>query len=293
MPELPEVETIVRGLRKKILNLKIKDVWSNVENIIQKPEKLKDFKREVKGEIIKDIKRRGKNILIYLSNNKVILVHQKMSGHLLYGEWKKENDDWVAVNSKKLAQDRWNKYLHLIIFFENEKQLALSDLRKFAKVEVWKEDNLKKDKNFKKLGPEPLKEDFTFDDFKKALNTRRSGKIKQILMDQKVIVGIGNIYASEILWKAKVNPFKGLNDLTEKELKRIYKYMKEILKKAIKFKGTSVSDYRTSDGSRGRFSDFLNVYHKENNLCPECGSKIKKAKISGRSTFFCPECQSK
>jgi formamidopyrimidine-DNA glycosylase len=293
MPELPEVETIVRGLKEKIINLKINDVWCDTKNIIQKPQELKSFKKEVLGETIRDIKRRAKNILIYLSNEKIVLIHQKMSGHLLFGQWKKKNNKWQAVSSKKLSEDRWNQHIHFMMFFENGYQLALSDLRKFAKVEVWKEKELKKDSNFQSLGPEPLKENFTFEDFKKALFKRSRGKIKQILMDQKVIAGIGNIYASEILWFSKVNPLKDLNDLTEKELKKIYHNTRKILKKAIKFKGTSVSDYRTSDGSKGSFSNFLKVYNKEGEECLNCKGEIKRIKIAGRSTYFCPECQSK
>ncbi len=293
MPELPEVETIVRGLRKKILNLKIKDVWSDSKKLIKKPEDFEKFKKEIRGKKIEGVERRGKNILINLSDNKVILIHQKITGHLLYGEWEQRDNEWVALNSKALAKDKWNKYLHLIILFESGKQLALSDLRKFAKVELWEKDKLKESESFQSLGPEPLKEEFTFEKFKEALNTRRSGKIKEILMDQKVLVGIGNIYASEILWRSKVDPFKDLNDLSEDELKKIYNNMRKILKKAIRFKGTSTSDFRTSEGVKGSFQDFLKVYSKEGEKCPNCDGEIKRKKISGRSTFYCPRCQSK
>ncbi len=291
MPELPEVETIVRGLREKILNLTIKDVWSDSKKIIKKPT-FDQFKKTIKGNKIKDIERRGKYILIHLSNNKTILIHQKISGHLLYGKWKQENNKWMSEVKGALSNDPWNKYLHLLIFFDNDNQLALSDLRKFAKVELWDQEDLYKSKSLKYLGPEPLKEDFTFKKFEETLNRRRGGKIKQILMDQKVIVGIGNIYASEILWESKVDPFKDLNDLTEKELKKIYKNTKIILKKAIKLKGSSVSDFRQSDGTRGSFGKFLKVYQKDGKKCFKCKTKIKRDKIAGRSTFFCPKCQS-
>lgn len=291
MPELPEVETIVRGLKRNILNLKIKDVWSDSKNIIQKPKQFNLFKKELIGKTIENVRRRGKNILIDVSDNKVLLIHQKISGHLLFGKWKKENGKWLSEIKGALADDYWNNFLHVIIFFNNGEQIALSDLRKFSKIELWDKNKLEEFKNFQFLGEEPLGRDFTFKKFKETLHKRKKGKIKQILMDQKIIVGIGNIYANEILWKSKVNPFKDLNELTEKDLKEIYKNMKAILKEAIKLKGSSISDFRQINGKKGGFDLLLNVYGREGKECPRCKTKIKREKISQRSTFFCPKCQ--
>ena len=291
MPELPEVETIVRGLKKKILNLKIEDVWTDSEKIIKKPERFNDFKKEIEGRIVSDVRRRGKNILIDLSGEKVVLIHQKISGHLLYGKWKREKEKWVSAIQGNLYDDFWNNFLHFILFFDNKEQLALSDLRKFSKIELWDKKDLEKSEYMQSLGPEPLEKDFTFKKFKESLNKRKSGKIKQILMDQKIIVGIGNIYANEILWMSKINPFKDLKELTEKNLMSIYKNTKNILREAIKLKGSSVSDFRRLDGKRGSFDGFLKVYRKEGKECPVCKSKIKRDTISTRSTFFCSKCQ--
>ena len=291
MPELPEVETIVRGLKKKILNLKIKNVWTDSEKIIKKPELFNDFKKEIEGRIVVDVRRRGKNILIDLSGNKVLLIHQKISGHLLYGRWKRQKEKWVSEIQGSLYNDFWNNFLHFVLFFDNNKQLALSDLRKFSKIELWDKKDLEESKYVQSLGPEPLEKDFTFKKFKESLNKRRSGKIKQILMDQKIIVGIGNIYANEILWISKVNPFKDLKELSDKDLMRIYKNTKSILREAIRLKGSSVSDFRRLDGKRGSFDGFLKVYKKEGKECPVCKNKIKRDKIATRSTFFCPKCQ--
>ena len=202
MPELPEVETIIRGLKKRILNLKIKDVWSDAKKIIKKPQTFSKFKSEIKNRKILNLRRRGKNILIDLSGNKVLLIHQKISGHLLYGEWGKEKDKWVSKIPGALSEDSWNQYLHLIFFLNNNEQVALSDLRKFAKVELWNKQDLKNSKSIKHLGFEPLERNLTFEKFKNILNQRKRGKIKQILMDQEIIVGIGNIYANEILWES-------------------------------------------------------------------------------------------
>jgi len=291
MPELPEVETIVRGLKKEILNLKIEDVWSDSQTMIKKPKQFLSFKKELKGKTVKDVRRRGKNILIDLSDNKVLLVHQKISGHLLYGKWKEENGKWVSELQGDLLTDFWNNFLHFIVYFDNNKQLALSDMRKFSKIELWDRDELDVSKYLQSLGPEPLEKDFTFKKFKEALNKRRSGKIKQILMDQKIIVGIGNIYANEILWRSKVNPFKDLKKLKEEDLKKIYKNTQAILRESIKLKGSSVSDFRQISGKKGEFDKLLNVYRKDGKECPVCKSKIKRDTISQRSTFYCPKCQ--
>ena len=291
MPELPEVETIIRGLKKKILNLKIKNVWTDSEKIIKRPERFNDFKKEIEGRIVIDVRRRGKNILIDLSGNKVLLIHQKISGHLLYGKWKRKKEKWVSEIQGSLYNDFWNNFLHFVLFFNNDKQLALSDLRKFSKIELWDKGDLEESEYMKSLGAEPLEKDFTFKKFKESLNKRKSGKIKQILMDQKIIVGIGNIYANEILWTSKVNPFKGLRKLTEKDLMNIYKNTRSILREAIKLKGSSVSDFRQLDGEKGSFNNFLKVYRRDGTECPVCKNKIKRDKISTRSTFFCPKCQ--
>ena len=291
MPELPEVETIVRGLKKKILNLKIESVWTDSEKIIKKPKQFNNFKKEIEGRIVSGVRRRGKNILIDLSGEKVVLIHQKISGHLLYGRWKREKEKWVSEIQGNLYDDFWNNFLHFILFFDNKEQLALSDLRKFSKIELWDKKDLEKSEYMQSLGPEPLEKDFTFKKFKESLNKRKSGKIKQILMDQKIIVGIGNIYANEILWISKVNPFKDLKELSDKDLVRIYKNTKSILREAIRLKGSSVSDFRRLDGKRGSFDGFLKVYKKEGKECPVCKNKIKRDKISTRSTFFCPKCQ--
>lgn len=291
MPELPEVETIVRGLRSRILGLKIKDVWTDFKKILKKPKSFKEFKKSLKGKKIKNIRRRGKNILIDLSSNKVLLIHQKMTGHLLFGKWVFKKGEWFSKIRGPLRDDSHNRFLHFIFFLEKDKHLALSDLRKFAKIELWDKNELENSKGFKSLGPEPLRETFTFSIFKQTLGKRKRGKIKQVLMDQKIIAGIGNIYSDEILWEAKVNPFRDIKTLKEKELKKIYRAIRNILKKGIKVKGDSISDYRKVDGTKGGFGILEKVYRKEGKECERCKSPIKRKKIGGRSAHFCPICQ--
>jgi formamidopyrimidine-DNA glycosylase len=141
------------------------------------------------------------------------------------------------------------------------------------------------------LGPEPLEEDFTFEKFKERISQRKKGKIKQVLMDQRVIAGIGNIYSDEILWEAKVHPLREVEELKEEELRRIYEAMREILPKAIELKGESFLTYRTIFGEKGEFDRMRKVYRREGENCFRCGFKIERLKLSQRSAHFCPNCQ--
>lgn len=290
MPELPEVETIVRGLEKKVLNRTFLDIWTDFSRIIQKPKNFEQFKKEIIGRKIEDVRRRGKNILIFLSGNKILLIHQKLTGHLLYGIWKKAGGAWKAKIPGPLSEDPANKFLHLLFFLDDGKQLALSDLRKFAKVGLWDAKALENSEEFRKLGPEPLEKSFNFGKFKERLKNKK-GKVKQVLMDQNVIAGIGNIYSDEILWQAQIHPFREVKRLNEQELERIYESMREILNKAIELGGESISDYRDIEGKRGDFDRVRKVYRREGEKCSRCGTTIKRLKVGGRSAHFCPNCQ--
>ena len=288
MPELPEVETTVKTLKRKVLNRTFLGVWTDSKNI-KKPKNFWDFEKELKGEKIKDIKRRAKNILFYLSGNKILLIHQKMTGHLLFGKWEIINGKWRSSKKGPLGESV-NLFIHLMFWLDKSEMLALSDLRKFAKVELWDKDELEESEEFKKLGPEPLEKEFTFLEFKKTLPQK--GKIKQVLMDQNVIAGIGNIYSDEILWEAKIHPLKDVSRLSGGELKRIYSAIKKILKKAIKLKGDSMSDYRLINGRKGGYQKVQKVYQQQGNFCKrKDGGKIQCLKIGGRTAHFCPICQ--
>ncbi|MEK7549097.1 MAG: DNA-formamidopyrimidine glycosylase [Patescibacteria group bacterium] len=293
MPELPEVQTIVDDLNKKIVGRKIVGVWFDAPKLIKKP-KSTEFEKKIKGLKIIEIKRRGKNILIYLNSN-LLLIHQKLTGHLLYGKWsfgKAQNKQKVIVESliKGTLQEKVNNYIHLIFYLDNGWQLALSDLRKFAKILFGSKEKIEKLPDLTKLGPEPLNKNFTVDKFMSLMSFKK-GKIKQVLMNQEIIAGIGNIYSDEILWTAKINPFKSANQLKTKELKAIYSAMKGILKKAVKLRGTSISDYRDTAGKAGGYAEIKKVYQREGEPCQRCKMPIKRVKIGGRSAHYCPKCQ--
>jgi formamidopyrimidine-DNA glycosylase len=268
MPELPEVETTVRELKNKIIGRKILKVWTDTEKLF-KPNFL-TFEKGVMGRIIKEVSRRGKNIILELDSGKYILVHQKLTGSLLY------------ANRIK------GPYIHLILTLDKG-ELGLSDLRKFAKVAFIAD--LENSPDYKNLGPEPLNRDFSLDKFKEILKKTR-GKIKKVLMDQEKIAGIGNIYSDEALFEAKISPLRETQKLKTRETKKLYLAIKKILEKAIKAKGTSVSDYRRPSGEKGGFEKYLKVYQREGELCSRrCGGRIKRLKFGGRSAHFCPKCQ--
>jgi len=288
MPELPEVETTVKGINSRVLNRTFVNLWTDSESIIKKPE-FKEFEKEIKGKKILRAFRRGKNIIIELSGGYSMLIHQKMTGHLLYGKWKLKNGVWES-EEEGFMRDPKNQFIRLMFFLDNEKMLALSDLRKFAKVELYKPGELEKSESFKKLGPEPLEEGFNFKKFKGIFQNKK-GKIKQTLMDQELMVGVGNIYSDEALWQAKIHPLKETSKLTEEELEKLFQAIKDVLKKGIILGGESFADYRNIDGKKGEFDDERKAYKREGEKCYSCKTIIKRIKIGGRSACFCPSCQ--
>lgn len=296
MPELPEVQTIVDDLNKKIIGLKILDAWTDWEKSIKFPKNFKQFKKEIIGRKILKVWRRGKNILIELApkfrepeGNKLLLIHQKLTGHLLLGKWILKNNNWIP-KIKGPLEEKVNNYIHLMLYLDNGEMLALSDLRKFAKIMIGNKDEILNLPEIKKLGPEPLEKDFDFEKFKFVLKNQKQ-PIKQVLMNQEVISGIGNIYSDEILWEAKVYPLKPTNKLTDKEKKSIFLAIKKILNKAIKLRGDSMSDYRDIYGREGGYQRVQNVYQREGEKCLRCDTIIKRFKINNRSGHYCPKCQ--
>jgi formamidopyrimidine-DNA glycosylase len=261
MPELPEVETIVRDLRKNIIGKKIVNVFASKEKFVRNIS-FEKFKKEILGKEILEVNRRGKYILIKLSLNYILLIHLKMTGRVIL-----EKDD----------------YTYFTFELSDGSNLYYSDPRQFGIIELYKEGELKLD-----LGVEPLSKEFTFEKLKKIVNSKKTN-IKNILMDQKLIAGIGNIYASEILFRAGVNPER--KNLTDLEIEKIHEAIIFILKKAIELKGDSISDYIRIDGTRGGYQNYAKVYGRKGEKCFNCGEDIKYVKINQRGTFYCPKCQ--
>ncbi|RJQ32020.1 bifunctional DNA-formamidopyrimidine glycosylase/DNA-(apurinic or apyrimidinic site) lyase [Candidatus Parcubacteria bacterium] len=291
MPELPEVETIVNDLQKILPGLKLLDVLTDAKNLFRK-NKFEDFKKKVVGEKILNLSRKGKNILIHLSGNTTILIHQKMTGHLLYGKWVLETPpsgaSWKSAEEGPIKDDPMNRFIHIVFRLSNGKELALSDMRKFAKVIAWPTDKLSELADVK-LGMDPFDKNFTLKKFKELLASKKRGKIKSILMDQTLIAGIGNIYSDEILWLAGVNPLKDISELSDGEMEKIYKAIRPVLERAIKARGTSASDYRDPMGRKGKYQEMQYAYRLTGKPCQKNdGGTIARVKIGGRSAHYCP-----
>ena len=281
MPELPEVETTTRGLRKTIVGLVIKDVWTDLStkdkrqrDSIANPKFFTVFRKKISGKKVLSIERRAKNILINLSRGKTILIHMKMTGHLLYGKYKK---------------DPINRFIHFTITFTNGEKLYFSDMRKFGKITLLDTKTAHDTKHLNNIGPEPLEKMFNLKMFKERLSKKRGGKTKTVLMDQSIIAGIGNIYSDEILWRAGVNPERKVSKLREIEIKLMFKAIKKILSKGIDFGGDSMSDYRNIHGLPGRFQLHHQAYQRTGEKCrkPKCKGIILRKVINDRSAHFC------
>lgn len=314
MPELPEVQTTVNILNKILPGKKILDVWTDYDSKfhsskdnIKNPEYFKEFRGAVVGKKILKTERRAKNILINLSGRVTVLIHMKMTGHLLYGTYRR-NSKFEILNPKKIQDksvETWepvepeelkglfNKFIHLVFTLSNGRHLAFSDMRKFAKVFYFKTGEKEKIGDIKKLGPEPLSKGFSSEVFKKQLSKRPNAKIKQALMDQELISGIGNIYSDEILWASGVHPKSVVGKIPERFLKKIFVAMPKILQKALRAGGDSMSDYRNPYGKKGKFQNFHKAYHRTGEECSfkGCGGIIKRMIIGGRGAHFCEKHQ--
>jgi len=300
MPELPEVETTTRGLQSKIVGLTIVDVWTDLNttdkrknDAIATPKYFKVFRKEVLRKKVLSVERRAKNILVNLSSGKTILIHMKMTGHLLYGKYEyiKNINKWTPLEKKGPLADPFNRFVHVVFTFSNKNQLAFSDARKFGKITLLDTKVAHDTKHLFGLGPEPLEKEFTLSKFIERLKKKPTGKIKTVLMDQSVVAGIGNIYSDEILWRAGVHPERKVLKITEPEFKLIFRAMKETLKKGIDFGGDSMSDYRNIDGLPGKFQTKHEVYRRKGLNCRKCGGTILRKVINGRSAHFCPKHQ--
>lgn len=300
MPELPEVQATVDGLHHRVIGRKIINLWTDWPKMFKDPldqrrirhNHVRFFKNYLCGEKILSIRRRAKNILIYLTHEKMMLIHQKMSGHLLVGRWQLENSKVVPLGPTVMKNDPWNGYIRALFYLNAPFMIAFSDLRRFGKVVIGKRAEIESLSELADLGPEPFDAALTLERFSDIIQRERR-TIKQVLMDPYVIAGIGNIYSDDILWTAKVYPLRKANLLQPKELGLIYRAMKSVLKKAIRLKGTSAGDYRTPEGVEGKYARVRRVYRRTDEPCSRCRAKIVRLKIGGRSAHFCPKCQRK
>jgi len=291
MPELPEVETVVRDLNKKIKGEVVASFWSDWKKGIRGG--YKNFSETIAGKKIAGAERIGKNILINLSGGLTIIVHLRMTGALIMKPKNSIKARLYPPNKKFVGipqSQALDKHVHHIFYFRNGKILEFSDVRKFGSLEAAETKKIKDSFSLKKLGPDAISKKFVFQEFDKILGKSKK-KIKQLLLDQEKIAGIGNIYASEILFSAGISPQKQVDKLQTSEKKALFQSIGKVLKKAIKLRGTTISDFRDASGRRGQFQSHLNVYGKTGQKCKRCGTIIRRSVLGQRSTFHCPSCQ--
>jgi len=282
MPELPEIETIKRGLESKIKGKKIRDVIVNVSKLVKEPS-LVEFVEKLKDRIIKKVTRRGKYIITYLDSKEKLVIHLGMTGLLIY-PYNKNNEEIMSGKIK-------SKHNHIIFNFTDNSQLVFNDIRRFGKVYLVSDIN--KIKGLFELGFEPLDDYFTEEAFIQILNKKKKGKIKPFLMNQKFITGLGNIYTNEVLYRSGIHPLRIVSSLNKEEVKKLYQQIRVVLNEAIKLRGSTVADeaYYDTDGRKGEFVKKLQVYGREGRPCIKCGSPIEVIRINSRSSFICPRCQ--
>lgn len=273
MPELPEVETIRRTLKRFILDKTIEDVIVYWPNIVKYPDDVEQFKHLLIGQTFRDIKRTGK-FLRFVLDDYVLLSHLRMEG-----KYSVHNQD-----------DPLTKHTHIIFTLINGEQLRYNDVRKFGTMHVFPKGEEFKQKPLLQLGPDPFEREFTLPYFQEKLR-RTSRAIKVALLDQTIVAGLGNIYVDETLFKAGVHPLKKANELSETDIKAIRKYATITLQEAVEQGGTTIRSYVSSDGEMGMFQQELFVYGQENEACKNCGDIIIKFKVAGRGTHICATCQ--
>ena len=271
MPELPEVETVKNSLKLRLIGKKIYKVVVRYPNIIAYPS-VDDFIKGICGKEISDIKRRGKFLMFDLGDS-YLLSHLRMEGKYFF----KKHDEEI------------NKHEH-VIFDLGDMGLRYMDTRKFGRMYLIKKDMVNDMKPISELGLEPWDEGLTVSYLKDKYKNKKL-PIKSVILDQSIIVGIGNIYADEILFMGRINPLKVASKLDDKELEDIIKYTRSVLNHAIELGGTTIRSYTSVDGVHGRFQNELAIHGKDKGVCPICGEVIEKIKVGGRGTYYCPKCQ--
>lgn len=269
MPELPEVETVLRTLEYQIKDQEIVGIEVLWNRIIVGD--VNEFKHQCIGQHFRNFKRRGK-YLLFILDDFILVSHLRMEGKYFYSK----------------SEEPLNKHIHVVFKLGNGMELRYQDTRKFGRMEIFdKETDLSK---FKDLGPEPWDEGFT-PEYCKQMLKKKSGPIKGALLDQSFVAGVGNIYADEICFKIGVDPRKPCKKMTKKNCEDLVQATRDTLARAIELGGTTIRSYTSSLGITGRFQLEVNVHGKLGEACPLCNREIKKIRVATRGTYYCPHCQ--
>jgi len=286
MPELPEVETVRRGLAKliigKVVSGEVHDTAKGFPNTTQ------DVNQFLVNASVTDVRRRAKVLMIDLSTDYSLLIHLKMTGQLVFVG---ETRFGAGHPNDSLINDLPDKSTRVTLTFDDGTKLFFNDQRKFGWMRLLPTIEIPNTPFMQKVGPEPLSSDFTANNFIQRLARRPKTNIKAVLLDQSVVAGIGNIYADESLWGAKIHPTRLVSSLTDDEMTLLYTEMRAVMNLAVEKGGSSNSTYVNAEGKKGSYMDFARVFRREGLECPRCGAIIEKSRVAGRGTHVCPVCQ--
>lgn len=287
MPELPEVETVRRGLHELIIGRVISNAASDTAKSF--PNTPADVRHFMIGATITDVRRRAKVLMIDLSTEYTLVIHLKMTGQLVF----RAPDVAFGAGhpNDSLIGELPDRSTRVAVEFTDGSALFFNDQRKFGWMKLLPSLEVPNIDFMKKVGPEPLEAHFTADEFAARFARRGKTNIKAALLDQTVVAGVGNIYADESLWGAKIHPKRLVNTITPEEFTLLYKELREVMNLAIEKGGSTDKNYVNAEGKRGSYMDFARVFRRENEPCPRCGTTIIKFKAAGRGTHICPHCQ--
>lgn len=286
MPELPEVETVRAGLARLLPGRVVKDVWHDWPKGF--PNAPADVARFFVSAKIGKVRRRAKVLIIELSTDYSLVIHLKMTGQLVFVGTERFG---AGHPNDSLINNLPDRSTRVIIDFKDGSKLFFNDQRKFGWMRLLPTLEVPEIDFLKKVGPEPLEDDFTAEVFIKQLKNRKNSGIKAVLLDQTVLAGVGNIYADESLWAAKIHPLTPVSDISRTKLVALHSDIRDILNLAIKKGGSTDRNYVNAEGKRGSYIDFASVFRQEGQPCPRCGTIIEKIRVAGRGTHTCPRCQ--
>ncbi len=286
MPELPEVETVRRGLQSLLIGHKIVGVSSDTEKSF--PNAQADVEEFLVGAVVTTIRRRAKVLLIDLSTEYTLVIHLKMTGQIVY---RGEAVFGAGHPNDSLVGELPDRSTRVIFELDKGARLFFNDQRKFGWVKLYPTIEVPNIDFMKKMGPEPLEDSFTDQEFILRLQRRKNTTIKAAILDQTVLAGIGNIYADEGLWGAKIHPATRVKDVPEKKLKMLFTELRYVLELSIEKGGSTDKNYVNAEGKKGSYISFARVFRKEGTPCKRCGTEIIKTRVAGRGTHLCPKCQ--
>jgi formamidopyrimidine-DNA glycosylase len=287
MPELPEVETVRRGLSSLIIGKRVaREDHDTAKGFPNAPQDVGQF---LIGATITDVRRRAKVLLIDLSTDYTLVIHLKMTGQLVF---RGEQVFGAGHPNESLIGELPDRSTRVTLTFTDDSHLYFNDQRKFGWMRLMPTIEVPEIDFMKKVGPEPLEAEFTAEEFESRFKRRANTSIKAALLDQTVVAGIGNIYADESLWGAKVHPKRLVKTVTSEEFGAIYRELREVMAIAIEKGGSTDKNYVNAEGKRGNYLDFARAFRREGQPCPRCGTDIIKFKAAGRGTHICPVCQS-